>query len=113
MFGAAMLAALASLLTGQAIHSELPSFLYTSTPRYDAAAWTHGGDRFPSGAHLVLVTPEGHRSLVPSILRISRRQRVLRWPPDPVCRPGYQAGSLADLGGRCHRRHPSTSGDVY
>jgi Hydrazine synthase alpha subunit middle domain len=66
MFGAAMLAALASLLTGQAIHSELPSFLYTSTPRYDAAAWTHGGDRFPSGAHLVLVTPEGHRSLVPT-----------------------------------------------
>jgi hypothetical protein len=61
-----MLAAVASVLTGQAVVSGLPPFLYTAAPRYEAAAWNHGGERFPDGAHLVLATREGHRDAVPS-----------------------------------------------
>ncbi|HUE02208.1 MAG TPA: hypothetical protein VMR62_21745 [Bryobacteraceae bacterium] len=64
VLGAAMLAALTSLLTGQAVRSDLPPFLYTAAPRYEAAAWNHGGERFPDGAHLVLVTRDGCRDLV-------------------------------------------------
>lgn len=60
----ATLAALASILSGQTLQGDLPAFIYTAAPRYDAAAWTHGGERFPGGAHLVLVTKEGLRDVV-------------------------------------------------
>src|SRR5208283_1750306 len=63
--GAATLAALASLATLQAAHGDLPTFLFTAAPRYEAAAWAHGGERFPAGAHLVLVTQQGQRDIVP------------------------------------------------
>ena len=54
---------LASLtLAGQAA----PLYLYTAAPRYLPAAWNQGGDRFPSGASLVLVTPSGRRKLAPA-----------------------------------------------
>jgi hypothetical protein len=59
-----MLAALVSLLAGQGRRSDLPPFLYTAAARYDAAAWNHGGERFPDGAHLVLVTQEARRDAV-------------------------------------------------
>jgi hypothetical protein len=65
MLGAGILAALVSLLAGQASRSDLPPFLYTAAARYDAAAWNHGGERFPDGAHLVLVTQEARRDVVP------------------------------------------------
>jgi hypothetical protein len=61
-----MFAALASLLTAQTTSINLPTFIYTAAPHYDAAAWAHGGERFPSGAHLVLVTRDGQRDVVPS-----------------------------------------------
>jgi hypothetical protein len=57
--------ALVSFLTGQVIPGDLPPFLYTAAPRYEASAWSHGGERFPDGAHLVLVTREGRRQVVP------------------------------------------------
>src|ERR1035438_5262138 len=65
MLRAAVLAALVSLLAGQAQLRDLPSFLYTAAPRYEAAAWNHGGERFPDGAHLVLVTAGGRREVAP------------------------------------------------
>jgi hypothetical protein len=60
-----MLAVWASVLTGDAVRSDLPAFLYTAAPRYDAAAWSRGGERFPGGAHLVLVDRAGRRDAVP------------------------------------------------
>lgn len=64
-----MLVALATLLAGQATWSDLPPFLYTAAPRYEPAAWSHGGERFPEGAHLVLVSKvhsgERRREVVP------------------------------------------------
>ena len=65
VLGAATLAALASLATLQAAQGDLPTFLFTAAPRYEAAAWAHGGERFPAGAHLVLVTQQGQRDIVP------------------------------------------------
>ena len=64
VLGVAAFAALASLLTGEAVQGDLPTFLYTAAPRYDAGAWARGGERFPGGAHLVLVTREGQRDVV-------------------------------------------------
>jgi hypothetical protein len=43
-----------------------PLYLYTAAPRYAPAAWNQGADRFPSGSHLVLVTPSGRRNLAPA-----------------------------------------------
>ena len=63
--GTGILVGLATLLAGQALRSDLPPFLYTAAPRYVAAAWNQGGERFPGGAHLVLVTPEGRREVAP------------------------------------------------
>jgi hypothetical protein len=60
-----MLAALVSLLAGQAKRSDPPPFLYTAAARYDAAAWNHGGERFPDGAHLVLATHDARRDVAP------------------------------------------------
>ena len=65
MLGAAMLMSLVSFLTGEVIPSDLPPFLYTAAPRYEAAAWNQGAERFPDGAHLVLVTREGRREVAP------------------------------------------------
>ena len=48
MLRAAVLVAAVYLLAGQAKLRDLPSFLYTAAPRYDAAAWNHGGERFPN-----------------------------------------------------------------
>jgi hypothetical protein len=64
VLGVAAFATLASLLAGQAVQGDLPTFLYTAAQRYNAAAWTHGGERFPGGAHLVLVTREGQHDVV-------------------------------------------------
>ena len=65
MLGVAMLMAPAALLAGPAQWSELPPLIYTATPRYEAMSWNQGGDRFPEGAHLVLLTRDGRRDLVP------------------------------------------------
>ncbi len=48
--------AAAFLLNGATSPVERSAFLYTAAPRYDALAWSHGGERFPEGAHLVLVS---------------------------------------------------------
>src|SRR3954465_3862085 len=41
-----------------------PVLVYTSTPHYDALAWLHGGERFPSGAKLMLQTGGSSRELL-------------------------------------------------
>ncbi len=56
---------MAAVVSGQGLRSGLPSYTYTETPKYDAAAWNQGRDRFPDGAHLVLMTPQGRQELVP------------------------------------------------
>jgi len=58
-------AALVSLLTGQSAPVGRPSFLYTAAPTYVANAWTHGGERFPAGGHLILVSGAEHRDIAP------------------------------------------------
>lgn len=40
-------------------------FLYTATKHYDALAWMHGADRFPSGATIWLHDSAGERPLAP------------------------------------------------
>lgn len=40
------------------------SLLYTSAPAYDAGAWMRGGERFPSGAALMLRDSDSARELV-------------------------------------------------
>ncbi len=65
VLGVSMLAAVAALLAGQARRGDVPAFLYTAAPRYEAAAWNQGGERFPDGAHLVLVAREGRREMAP------------------------------------------------
>jgi hypothetical protein len=38
--------------------------LYTSTPRYESQAWLHGGERFPSGAMVVVKQGESSHALI-------------------------------------------------
>jgi hypothetical protein len=45
--------------------ADLPSLLYTRTTHYDALAWMRGGERFSSGATLVVRDSNGKRPLVP------------------------------------------------
>ena len=63
--GVTIFAVFACLLTGDAVRNNLPPFLYTAAPRYEAAAWNHGGERFPDGAHLILAASDGPREVVP------------------------------------------------
>jgi hypothetical protein len=59
---------LAFLLQAGGIQGGAPppvSFLYTEAPRYDAAAALKGGERFPSGAALELVSGGRKRALAP------------------------------------------------
>jgi Hydrazine synthase alpha subunit middle domain len=65
MLRVAILGASASLLAGGAVWSGLPPFVYTAAPRYEEGAWNQGGERFPDGAHLVLVAGGVRRELVP------------------------------------------------
>jgi Hydrazine synthase alpha subunit middle domain len=60
-----LLLLVAAIVSGQGLRSGSPSYIYTETPKYDAAAWIQGGDRFPDGAHLVLMAPGGRRDLLP------------------------------------------------
>jgi hypothetical protein len=53
------------VLTAQTGARDPRPFLYTAAARYDAAAWNRGGERFPDGAHLVLVDRDGRRDAVP------------------------------------------------
>lgn len=57
---------LASLLLGQAAAAELPPFLYTAAAQYDTTAWGRSAERFPAGAHLVVVTRGVRRDLAPA-----------------------------------------------
>ena len=45
--------------------ADLPSLLYTRTTHYETLAWMHGGDRFSSGATIVVRDSNGARPLVP------------------------------------------------
>lgn len=45
--------------------ADLPSLVYTKTAHYEVLAWMHGGDRFSSGATIVVRDADGRRSLVP------------------------------------------------
>lgn len=50
---------------------ELPAFLYTSAPKYEALAWMRGKDRFPRGARLFVADKGGRRPLVPEFFASS------------------------------------------
>lgn len=52
-------------LLGQAAAAELPAFLYTAAAQYDATAWSRSAERFPAGAHLVMVTRGVRRDVAP------------------------------------------------
>ena len=45
--------------------ADLPSLLYTRAVHYEALAWMHGGERFSSGAMIVVSDSRGKRPLVP------------------------------------------------
>src|ERR1017187_10521227 len=114
---AAMLVALATLLAGQAIRSDLPPFLYTAAPRYEPAAWTHGGERFLEGAHLVLVTQGSHRDVAPGFFAsadaaVSYDARLVLFAGRPTRQDPWQIGQTeiagaTPQGGGCLRcLHP-------
>ena len=44
----------------------LPAFLYTSAKSYDPLAWMKGGERFPSGAVILIHDAKGDRPLLPN-----------------------------------------------
>jgi len=46
--------------------STSPEFAYTVAPEYDALAWMHGGERFPSGAKIFVHEGSAERALVPT-----------------------------------------------
>ena len=114
MLRGAVLAALVSLLAGQVKLRDLPSFFYTAAPRYDAAAWNHGGERFPDGAHLVLVTAGGRRDVAPGFFasadaavsydgrrvlfagRLSRQDRWQIWQADLAGGPPQRVVTNSD-----------------
>jgi hypothetical protein len=45
--------------------ADLPPLLYTKTAHYEALAWMHGGERFSSGATIVVRDSNGKRPLAP------------------------------------------------
>ncbi len=113
MLGAGMFAALVSLLAGQAKRSDLPPFLYTAAARYDAAAWNHGGERFPDGAHLVLVTREARRDAIPGFFAsadaaVSYDGRSVLFAGRPTRQDRWQIWQ-ADLAGGAPHRVAATS----
>ncbi|HMD69756.1 MAG TPA: hypothetical protein VKF41_00350, partial [Bryobacteraceae bacterium] len=108
VLGAGLAAALVSLLAGQAKRNDLPPFLYTAAARYDAAAWNHGGDRFPDGAHLVLVTPEARRAVVPGFFAsadaaVSYDGRRILFAGRPTRQDPWQIWQTELAGGAPHR----------
>jgi hypothetical protein len=48
-----------------AVRADLPAYVFTAAPRYDSHAWNQGGERFPGGARLLLVSGQGRRELAP------------------------------------------------
>ena len=50
-------------VAAQAPSAKLP-LVYNSAPQYDADAWLRGGERFPSGAHLIVGSNAASRVLV-------------------------------------------------
>src|SRR5579863_10535789 len=56
-------------LTGSTVDAsqgdELPSILYTAAKTYEPLAWMHAGQRFASGATVIIRDATGQRSLVP------------------------------------------------
>jgi len=60
----ALAASLSTLPAGQS-SLDLPSFLYTAAPRYVGDAWANSEERFPSGAHLVLVSRGARHDFAP------------------------------------------------
>lgn len=63
MLGAMLVTVIASTMAGQGSPGERASFIYTAAPRFEAAAWAHGADRFPAGARLVLAAKDGRRNV--------------------------------------------------
>ncbi|HEX6501696.1 MAG TPA: hypothetical protein VF011_00520 [Terriglobales bacterium] len=51
--------------------SELPAFLYTSAPKYEALAWMRRKDRFPRGAKLFVADKGRSRQLLPEFFASS------------------------------------------
>jgi len=108
-----MLVALVSLLAGQARPGDGPAFLYTAAPRYEAAAWNRGGERFPDGARLVLVTPEGRHAVAPGFFAsadaaVSYDGRRILFAGRPLRQDRWQIWQ-ADLAGGAPRRVVTTA----
>jgi hypothetical protein len=113
MLGGAILAVLVSLLAGEAVRSGLPPFLYTAAPRYDAVAWKQGGERFPDGAHLVLVTGGMRHDLVPGFFAsadaaVSYDGRMVLFAGRPTRQDRWQIWQV-DLSGGAPKRVVETS----
>jgi hypothetical protein len=110
VLAAGMLAALVSLLTGQPVRSELPPFVYTAAPRYEPA----GPERFPEGAHLVLVSRDGRRDVAPGFFAsadaaVSYDGRRLLFAGRPSRQDPWQIWQ-SDLAGGAPQRVVATSG---
>jgi hypothetical protein len=106
--GAATLAALVSLLAGQAGRTDEAAFIYAAAPRYEAAAWDQGGERFPDGARLVLVAREGRHEVVPGFFAsadaaVSYDGRRILFAGRPAKRDAWQIWEADLAGGQPHR----------
>jgi hypothetical protein len=113
MLGVGLLGGLVSLLAGQAKRTDLPPFLYTAAARYEAAAWNQGGERFPDGARLVLVAPEGRRDVAPGFFAsadaaVSYDGHRVLFAGRPARQDHWQIWQ-ADLAGGAPRRLTATS----
>ena len=111
VLGVATFAALASLLAGQAVQGDLPTFIHTAAPRYDAAAWAHGGERFPERRTPGVSNSGMAARRCHGFLCISGCGGLLRRQAFLVCEARYKAGSLANLAGGFERRSAAPSRD--
>lgn len=108
VLGVAQVALLASILIGQGTPRELPSFIFTSATKYEPQAWIHGGERFPEGAHLVLVSGEEHRNMTPQFFgsadaTVSYDGRRILFAGRPTKQDHWQIWQMDVTGGAPHR----------
>lgn len=85
-----------------------PAFVYAAAARFDADAWACGQERFPRGAAIRVVTPDGSRALAPGFFasadpEVSFDGRRVLFAAKPRPQDRWQIWETPADGGEPHR----------